>query len=109
MIDFGAIAEAVSLWLPTAAARVRARVLQVGFVADKVASGQVFSEYFGFPCQNHSFLTITHMYLRKIEVPPVGEGPHVAPFRGAKGSRARKLAQTNVMLIKKKFRADPVV
>jgi hypothetical protein len=23
----------------------------VGFVADKVALGQVFSEYFGFPCQ----------------------------------------------------------
>jgi hypothetical protein len=24
----------------------------VGFVVDKVASGQVFSEYFGFPCQS---------------------------------------------------------
>jgi hypothetical protein len=46
-----AIAEAVSRWLPTAAARVRARFWQVGFVVDKVASGQVFSEYFGFPCQ----------------------------------------------------------
>jgi hypothetical protein len=46
-----AIAEAVSRWLPTAAARVRARVWQVGFVVDRVASGQVFSEYFGFPCQ----------------------------------------------------------
>jgi hypothetical protein len=34
-----AIAEAVSLWLPTAAARVRARVWQVGFVLEKVASG----------------------------------------------------------------------
>jgi hypothetical protein len=32
-----AIAQAVSRWLPTAAARVRARVLQVGFVVDKVA------------------------------------------------------------------------
>jgi hypothetical protein len=38
-----AIAEAVSRWLPTAAARVRDRVWQVGFVVDKVASGQVFS------------------------------------------------------------------
>jgi hypothetical protein len=36
------------------AARVRARVWQVGFVVDKVASGQVFSEYFGFLCQNRS-------------------------------------------------------
>jgi hypothetical protein len=34
-----AIAEAVSRWLPTAAARVRARVWQVGCVVDKVASG----------------------------------------------------------------------
>jgi hypothetical protein len=37
-------------WLPTAA-----RAWQVGFVVDKVASGQVFSKYFSFPCQNHSF------------------------------------------------------
>jgi hypothetical protein len=50
-----AITETVSRWLPTAAARVRARVWQVGFVVDKVASAQVFSEYFGFPCQNRSF------------------------------------------------------
>jgi hypothetical protein len=44
------MAEADSRWDPTAAARVRARLWQVGFVVDKVASGQVFSEYFGFPC-----------------------------------------------------------
>jgi hypothetical protein len=50
-----AIAEAVSRWLSTTAARVRAWVWQVGFVVDKVVSGQVFSEYFGFPCQNRSF------------------------------------------------------
>jgi hypothetical protein len=54
--DLGhAIAEAVSRWLSNAAARVRARVWQVGFVVDKVASGQVFSEYFGFPSKNRSF------------------------------------------------------
>jgi hypothetical protein len=29
----------------------------VGFVVDKTALGQVFSEYFGFPCQSfHRFL-----------------------------------------------------
>jgi hypothetical protein len=29
----------------------------VGFVVDKAAMGQVFSEYFGFPCQSfHQFL-----------------------------------------------------
>jgi hypothetical protein len=54
-----AIAQAVSRWLPTAAARVQARVWQVGFVVDKVALGQVFSEYFGFPCQS-SFHQILH-------------------------------------------------
>jgi hypothetical protein len=36
-----AIAQVVSRWLSTAAARVRARVWQVGFVVDKVALGQV--------------------------------------------------------------------
>jgi hypothetical protein len=55
-----AIAEAVSRWLPTAAARVRARVWQVGFVVNKVASGQVFSKYFGFPCQDLSFHQLHH-------------------------------------------------
>jgi hypothetical protein len=30
---------------------------QVGFVVDKMALGQVFSEYYGFPCQS-SFLPI---------------------------------------------------
>jgi hypothetical protein len=54
-----AIAQAVSRWLPTAGARVRARAWQVGFVADKVALGQVFSEYFGFPCPS-SFHQILH-------------------------------------------------
>jgi hypothetical protein len=40
-------------------------------------------------------------------VPPIGEGPHVAPFKGAKCSRASKLAQRSVdfwLLIRKKFR-----
>jgi hypothetical protein len=37
----------------------------VGFVVDKVAMGQVFSEYFGFPCQsffstNCSTITLTY-------------------------------------------------
>jgi hypothetical protein len=55
-----AIAEAVSRWLPTAAARVRAWVWQVGFMVDKVALGQVFSEYFGLPCRNRSFHELHH-------------------------------------------------
>jgi hypothetical protein len=34
----------------------------VGFLVEKVALGQVFSEYFGFPCQSsfHQFPTITY-------------------------------------------------
>jgi hypothetical protein len=53
-----AIAEAVSRWLPTAVARVQSRVWSSGICGGKVASGQVFSEYFGFPC--HSFHQILH-------------------------------------------------
>jgi hypothetical protein len=34
---------------------------QVGFEVDKVALGQVFSEYFGFPCQ-FSFHQILHRH-----------------------------------------------
>jgi hypothetical protein len=72
----------------------------VEFVVVKVALGQVFSEYFGFPYQNRSFHQLLHHHNypsnRKIEVPPFGEGPHVAPFKGANGSRASKLAQRNV-------------
>jgi hypothetical protein len=40
------------------AARVRVWAEHVGFVVDKVALGQVFSEYLGFLCQSsfHQFL-----------------------------------------------------
>jgi hypothetical protein len=36
----------------------------VGFVVDKVALGQVFFEYFSFPCQSsfHQFSAITLTY-----------------------------------------------
>jgi hypothetical protein len=54
-----AIAQAVSRWLPTAAARVQPGPGQVGFVVDEVSLGQVFSEYFGFPCQS-SFPRLLH-------------------------------------------------
>jgi hypothetical protein len=53
-----AIAQAVSRWLPTTAAQVHVRAEHVRFVVGKVALGQVFSEYFSFPCQSsfHQFL-----------------------------------------------------
>jgi hypothetical protein len=63
-----AIAEVVSPWLPTVAARVSAQVWQVGFAVDKVASGQVFAEYFGFPCQNCSFHQLLHPHNHRGQV-----------------------------------------
>jgi hypothetical protein len=45
-----ATAQAVSRWLPTVVAGVRVQSGHVGFAVDKVALGQVFSKYFGFPC-----------------------------------------------------------
>jgi hypothetical protein len=44
-----AIAQAVSRWLPTAAARFDPGSGQVEFVVDKVALGRDFSEYFISP------------------------------------------------------------
>jgi hypothetical protein len=45
----------------------------VGFVVDKVASGQVFSEYFGFPC--HSFHQIIHPHNHPGQVQLASEWP----------------------------------
>jgi hypothetical protein len=47
-----AVAQVVSRWLPIAAARVSVLAEHLGFVLDKAALGQVFPEYFGFPCQS---------------------------------------------------------
>jgi hypothetical protein len=47
-----AIAQAVSRWLPTAAVRGSSPGLVIwDLVVDKVALGQVSSEYFDFPCR----------------------------------------------------------
>jgi hypothetical protein len=40
--------------LSTAARVLKARLVQVRFVVDKVAMGQGFLDYFGFPCLYHS-------------------------------------------------------
>jgi hypothetical protein len=48
----GAVAKAVSRWLPTATARLRARSAHAQFVVDKVGLKQIFSKYFRFPCQS---------------------------------------------------------
>jgi hypothetical protein len=54
------IVQVVNRWLPTAAARVRTRTQHVGFVVDKVAQQQVFSEYFDFPCQSSFHQILLH-------------------------------------------------
>jgi hypothetical protein len=54
-----AVAQVVSHWLLTTVARVRIRAEHVGFVVDKAALGQVFSEYFHLPCQS-SFHQLLH-------------------------------------------------
>jgi hypothetical protein len=53
-----AIAQAISRWLPSEEAWVRVRADHVGFVVDKAAMGQVFSEYFGSPAKSsfHQFI-----------------------------------------------------
>jgi hypothetical protein len=53
-----AVAQAVSRWLPATAAQVHVQAEDVGFVVDKATLGQVFSKYFGFPCQ--SFYQFLH-------------------------------------------------
>jgi hypothetical protein len=54
------IAQAVSRWLPTAAARVRVRVWSSGISGGQSGAGQVFSEYFGFPFQSSFHQILYH-------------------------------------------------
>jgi hypothetical protein len=44
----------------------------VGFVVDKVALGQVFSEYFGFPCQ-FSFQRLLHNHYLSYGAGTIGQ------------------------------------
>jgi hypothetical protein len=41
----------------------------VGFVVDKMALGQIFFEYFGFPCQSsfHQILHHHHNHLGQVQ------------------------------------------
>jgi hypothetical protein len=44
----------------------------VGFVVDKAALGQVFSEYLGFPCQAFYRLLYTHHHPGMVQEPSSG-------------------------------------
>jgi hypothetical protein len=46
----------------------------VGFVVDKVAMGQVFSEYFGFPCQSSFYLSLVRITEELLEWKSSGSG-----------------------------------
>jgi hypothetical protein len=86
-----AIAQAVSGWLPTAAAWVRAWTEHVRFVMSKVSLGPVFSEYFDFPCQssfhqivhhhNHPGLAQQAYWWLQCRVDPIGSTPHYSNLK----------------------------
>jgi hypothetical protein len=95
------MAQAVSRWLLTADARVRARVSICGICSGQNGTGTgFFSEFFGFPCQYHSTIA------------PYSSAPHevcessdqaahyhtFGPKLGA-SSLARHLAGTEVRII----------
>jgi hypothetical protein len=64
----------------------------VGFVVDKVALGQVFSEYFGFPCQS-SFHQLLHNH------------PHLSSRAGTIGQKwpqYKGISSTPLAIRKKK-------
>jgi hypothetical protein len=61
-----AVAQAVSCRLPSAEAGFDPRPVDVGFVVDNVLFGQVFSEYFGFPCQFSSHRLLHTHYLSSV-------------------------------------------
>jgi hypothetical protein len=71
----------------------------VGFVVDKVALGQVFSEYFGFPCQS-SFYQLLHNH------------PHLSSGVGTIGQKwpqLKGLSPTPLAIIKEKYLLSNIV
>jgi hypothetical protein len=96
--------EAVSRWLPTAAATGSRPGLASGISGGQSDVGASFLRVLRFPLPKpfipptspSSSSSSSQTCKRKIEVPPIGERPHVAPFKGAKSSRESKLAQRNV-------------
>jgi hypothetical protein len=67
-----AIDQAVSRWLPPRRAGFEPEYGQVGFVVDKVALGQAFSEYFDVSCQS-SFQKILHPHNQPGQAGTVGQ------------------------------------
>jgi hypothetical protein len=97
------IAQAVSRWLPTAAARVRAQVRSCGICGGQKALGQVFCGYFGFPCQFsfHRLLHTRHLSsgagTRGQLVADVPSGLSLTPPQETKKKKSR--SQSSAMLL----------
>jgi hypothetical protein len=74
IIEGHAMAQAVSCWPLTMEARVRARLIHVGFVVDKVALGQVFLRLLWLSSVNiyHSTIALQTHYLRMNSVSTSG-------------------------------------
>jgi hypothetical protein len=70
---------------------------QVGFVVDKVALGQVFSEYFDFPCQS-----LLHQLLHNHPRLSSGAGTIGQKWPQYKGLSATPLAILCLMLFRRK-------
>jgi hypothetical protein len=62
----------------------------VGLVVDKVELGQVFSEYFGFPCQS-SFHQLLHNH------------PHLSSGAGLSPAPPRIIIASDVRMISKRM------
>jgi hypothetical protein len=85
------IAQAVSRWLLTAAARVWFRVWSSGICGGQSGAGAGFPEYFGFPCQCSSHqLLHNHPHLSS------GPGAIGQKWPQYKGLSPTPLAITNV-------------
>jgi hypothetical protein len=72
--------------LPTAAARNKPGSSNVGFVVDKVALGQIFSEYFGFTCQSSFRQFLHNHHLGWYNRPVVAAVPKVLFHNGIKST-----------------------
>jgi hypothetical protein len=67
-----AIAEAVSRWLPTAAARVRARVWSSGICGGQSGAGADFLRVLRFPCHSFHNILRPHNHLGRYNRPVSG-------------------------------------
>jgi hypothetical protein len=99
-----ATAQAVSRWLPTDAVRgSKPDLVMWDLWWDKVALGQVFSEYFGFPCNRRSLhqLLHTHPHVSSGECTIGKCGRSAGSYRDLGDLKTRDLMNLNLGDLKK--------